>query len=193
MSRRRTWCQQKTPRSPMVPKVKRISSRGKFGGPHAHIPPSRQFGKPHLSFFQLLLKGMSDVSRRASHTSGCSATTGQTVCPLVCHNFRRWYTTLTKTNSSPLKMVVSKFGISFSRGPLFPGALAVSFREGIKFNNFQKKLKHYPPGNQKTYPRAGVGTLSPWFSFSPGGKCDRSLQGSFFLFQKKLVKYPSKV
>ena len=37
--------------------------------------------------------------------------------------------TLPKTNSLPLKMVVSKFGLSFSRGVYFQGR-TVSFREG---------------------------------------------------------------
>ena len=39
--------------------------------------------------------------------------------------------TLPETNMSTLKMVLSNAGISFSRGPPFSGALAVSFREGI--------------------------------------------------------------
>ena len=37
--------------------------------------------------------------------------------------------TLPETNSLPLKMMISKLGISFSKW-LFSGALAVSFREG---------------------------------------------------------------
>ena len=50
--------------------------------------------------------------------------------------------TLPKTNSSPLKMVVFKSGISFSRGPPFSGAFAVSFREGNIWNLRMWPMQH---------------------------------------------------
>ncbi len=63
--------------------------------------------------------------------------------------------TLPETNIfAPTKMMVSKLGISFSRGPLFSGAFAVSFKEGTIHIPFwvQTELASLsPPGVSLTW------------------------------------------
>ena len=62
-------------------------------------------------------------------------------------------------------MVVSKFGISFSRGPLFSGAFAVSFREGNEKHNIHNRVGHLTPMPttalevQKNVPKKGKITM----------------------------------
>ena len=73
-------------------------------------------------------------------------------------------TTPRETNSSPLKMVVSKFGISFSRGPPFSGALTVSFREGTPSHH-----QDYEP-----FLGSGIPTCKPSFVTLTGWWVDRT-------------------